>query len=113
MKTKKGCLNEILDEQAIPIPIDLLFDILRWSYNRLKEFGAWLRKKLAKWKNECYRLRGKENIECNLILIKETRTKLEKELKECKEDECKKIEDFLKKLKTKEDDLNLKLKGYK
>jgi len=113
MKTKKGCLNDIINEQSIPIPIDLLFDIVRWSYNRLKEFSAWLGKKLAKWKKECYRLRGKENINCNLQLIKEAREKLEKELKKCEDEDCKKIEEFLKKLKVREDELNMKLKSYK
>lgn len=112
MKTKKGCLNDILNE-GLSVPIDLLFDILKWTYGRLKELGAWLRKRIAKWRNECHRLRGKENIECNIILIKESRKKLEKELQNCKEEDCKKIEDFLKKLKVKEDELNMKLKAYK
>jgi len=114
MKTKKGCLKNILKEQTmIPIPVDLLFDIVKWSYNRLKDFSKWLGKKLAKWKNECYRMRGKENIECNLVLIEETRKRLEKERKNCVGKDCKKIDDFLNKLKTREDKLKLKLKAYK
>ena len=113
MRTRRGFLKHILNEIDVELPIGLIFDILRWAYNRLKEFYQWLRKRIAKWKKECHRLRGKENIECNLALIRDTREKLEKEKESCEGKECEQIDNFLKKLDNREKELRLKLKGYK
>jgi len=112
-KTTKGCLGELLKEESFPLPVELIFEIIRWTYGRLKELYKWLRKRIAKWKKECYRFRGKENIECNLSLVKETRKKLEMERKNCEGEDCKQIDAFLKKLDKQEAELNMKLKAYK